>query len=1140
MVAPCSPHRSAGGTLHLPSPSAIHHHDATAAIRSLRRSLSRSPSRGPAFHLVTSPSSSASSKSPLSPSPRPTYYAAAPSAPSPLAIPFPPSAKIHRTSGKKAGSMRVSLRSRTSPASPARRPLMQSRDHGNAAGSSPGPTKARADGLFTRSASPVEKSPAERGSRRASMIVEDHLRAPNHALARMEKSGHLVTTGAASMSMSSPLKRSDGVMNLDQASLGSPVAKRRSLHAPAAAEVDFNLFDPASLAAAAEGSAEMTDADASHDAAVAAGDATGLPPSSPLFASMPKRSSSLRKSTLQQRHDKPTFARARLNPDLALEFANLGAGATRGKPHRMSLENFLPPMARESPFASPGMLPNASMHLLSHQPGDSQHVEAPQAPPHPLSHAMTQSSSSSSVVDDSPTHAPLRNRDHSRPPPPFSRSLPAGAARPSYGGNAPHDPSSQGSSSEASYVTPHNYRLVKPLPAAFMSTGLISKRNRHPEDAQLASKAPMPDTPCKRPTSIFQPAPAPLPTSAFGQGREVRHEFGTPSTPFNPHASRPVPGTFGKGVSIFGSRFGGGSLVRRGSFVSIDGDEAAPSPTSKGDSQSSEYDLPPTPTKHSLGLAPAPLSVTSAAVVRPADGRDAMHLMAGVSAPGLIGAAQGSPDRSLEGSERASPQTPQEMVLPPDPSGLSISGHGDGGFVKPTHHCSSSASTYPPATPTAARDSFPPHKHRPLVGPLHSFAAAEVDPSLISRFDKVELVGTGEFSQVYRVARVTSTSSPVSHQPQSSATSMGAPSSTVSRGVFAVKKSRHAYAGVKDRQRKIHEVEVLRALQNSDHVVQFMDSWEERNHLYIQTEFCEEGSLDMFLAQVGRRARLDDFRIWKVMLELAQGLKHIHDTGFIHLDLKPANVLITFEGVLKIGDFGMANAWPAPPGIDGEGDREYIGPEILMGKFDKPADVFALGLIMLEIAGNVELPDNGPSWQKLRTGDMSDVPSLTSNSSSTVSRDSSGNPVSPDHSAETFYASDSGDEHFGSPSLLRRARREARKEEEEAGFVGMPRRGELLDPPSFMTDAQNEQALDRVVRWMISPNPADRPVVDQILQTVGVTWAYRRRRSGATIYEGNWGPADDVLGAADVPGATETALAPAETMPGLDTEMVDG
>lgn len=228
------------------------------------------------------------------------------------------------------------------------------------------------------------------------------------------------------------------------------------------------------------------------------------------------------------------------------------------------------------------------------------------------------------------------------------------------------------------------------------------------------------------------------------------------------------------------------------------------------------------------------------------------------------------------------------------------------------------------------------------------------------------------------------------------------------------------------------------------------------------------------------------------------------------MDLKPANVLITFEGVLKISDFGMATKWPAPPGIDGEGDREYIGPEILLGRFDKPSDIFALGLIMLEIAGNVMLPDNGTSWQRLRSGDMSDVPSLTwSSETSTIFRDSAGKPLSPQVSAGDFYDSDSGGDDLGGSNFLRRRREGERKR--ESGKYQFLRTGELSHPPDFMIDANHAEALDRVVRWMISPDSADRPVVDRILRTSGVCWAEARRRAGATIYEGNWGPADEVL-----------------------------
>lgn len=201
----------------------------------------------------------------------------------------------------------------------------------------------------------------------------------------------------------------------------------------------------------------------------------------------------------------------------------------------------------------------------------------------------------------------------------------------------------------------------------------------------------------------------------------------------------------------------------------------------------------------------------------------------------------------------------------------------------------------------------------------------------------------------------------------------------------------------------------------------------------------------------------------------------------------------------------MATRWPAEHGIEGEGDREYIGPEILMGRFDKPADVFSLGLIVFEIAGNVELPDNGLSWQKLRNGDMSDVPSLTWSTESGIFRDASGNPVSEGPSFEELCTADFNSFAFGDGNSL------GGRNASEQKVIQIPRSGELVDPPDFMVDANHEQALDKVVGWMISPDPLNRPTAGQVLEAFGVQFVERRRRAGATIFEGNWGPADEIL-----------------------------
>ncbi len=126
---------------------------------------------------------------------------------------------------------------------------------------------------------------------------------------------------------------------------------------------------------------------------------------------------------------------------------------------------------------------------------------------------------------------------------------------------------------------------------------------------------------------------------------------------------------------------------------------------------------------------------------------------------------------------------------------------------------------------------------------------------------------------------------------------------------------------------------------------------------------------------------LTEDQIWRILGDLTQGLYHIHSKGIAHLDMKPGNIFISENGILKIGDFGLA-AVPPIVNSDRDGDRAYLAPECLHEpSVSYPADIyrflsiinFSLGLILLEMSANIILPENGPIWQQLRDGNLDGI-----------------------------------------------------------------------------------------------------------------------------------------------------------------------
>jgi hypothetical protein len=153
--------------------------------------------------------------------------------------------------------------------------------------------------------------------------------------------------------------------------------------------------------------------------------------------------------------------------------------------------------------------------------------------------------------------------------------------------------------------------------------------------------------------------------------------------------------------------------------------------------------------------------------------------------------------------------------------------------------------------------------------------------------------------------------------------------------------------------RFIHEAEMIRALTH-DNIARLEGSFEAYRTFFLVMEFLDGATLREIL---GRHGALSEEIVRRVVGQLASALGYVHGRSLIHRDLKPGNVMLTRDGIIKLMDFGLAR----PDRIDLEGHTEtepltlvgtpaYMSPEQLSGELaDSRTDIYALGCLTHEL-----------------------------------------------------------------------------------------------------------------------------------------------------------------------------------------------
>ncbi len=108
------------------------------------------------------------------------------------------------------------------------------------------------------------------------------------------------------------------------------------------------------------------------------------------------------------------------------------------------------------------------------------------------------------------------------------------------------------------------------------------------------------------------------------------------------------------------------------------------------------------------------------------------------------------------------------------------------------------------------------------------------------------------------------------------------------------------------RRRMADEIRLQR-LAKHPNLVRLLDAFQDKERAYLVTELCPGGDLHRMIE---RHQRLSEDEARKVVRQLADALKYLHERDIMHRDVKPANIFIASDGSYKLGDFGLATGPP--------------------------------------------------------------------------------------------------------------------------------------------------------------------------------------------------------------------------------------
>ncbi|MDF2672856.1 MAG: pknB [Clostridiales bacterium] len=178
----------------------------------------------------------------------------------------------------------------------------------------------------------------------------------------------------------------------------------------------------------------------------------------------------------------------------------------------------------------------------------------------------------------------------------------------------------------------------------------------------------------------------------------------------------------------------------------------------------------------------------------------------------------------------------------------------------------------------------------------------------------------------------------------------------------AIKILRQEFTTDEEFVRKFKRESMASASLSHPNIVGIYDVGEEDGIYYIVMEYIHGQTLKEYIKE---KEKIEPMEAINIAKQISYGLEHAHKNGVVHRDIKPHNIMITDDKIIKVADFGIARASSTMTMTNtGKvmGSVHYFSPEQARGGYsDHRTDIYSLGVVMYEmIAGRLPYDAESP------------------------------------------------------------------------------------------------------------------------------------------------------------------------------------